>query len=196
MNEPLDRHALDQLFYTARTFKRWHDREVSDELLHRLIDLVRMGPTSANCSPARIVFVKTPAEKARLIPCLNEGNREQTRTAPVTAIIGSDLQFYEHLPRLYPYTDARSWYAGKPKAIEAAAVKNSSLQGAYLILAARALGLDCGPMGGFDSAAVDEAFFAGTQVKANFLCNLGFGDRSALHSRSPRFTFDEMARIV
>lgn len=196
MTEPLDRHALDQLFYTARTFKRWQPRDVSDELLHRVIDLMRMGPTSANSSPARIVFVKSAEQKARLIPCLNEGNREQTQAAPVTAIIGYDLEFHEHLPRLYPYADARSWYAGKPKAIEAAAVKNSSLQGAYLILAARALGLDCGPMGGFDSEAVDQAFFSGSHVKSNFLCNLGFGDRSALHSRSPRFTFDEMARII
>lgn len=196
MNEPLDRHALDQLFLTARTFRRWQDRPVADELLHRLIDLMRMGPTSANCSPARIVFVTSSAEKAKLIACLDAGNREQTRTAPATAIIGYDLEFYQHLPRLYPHADARSWYAGKPEAIEAAAVKNSTLQGAYLILAARALGLDCGPMGGFDAPAVDKAFFSDTHIKSNFLCNLGFADRSGLHSRSPRFTFDEMARIV
>ena len=155
-----------------------------------------MGPTSANCSPARFVFVRSAQAKAKLREALDEGNIAQTMAAPVTVIVGSDQGFYEKLPQLFPHTDARSWFAGKPAVIESTAMRNSSLQGAYLILAARALGLDCGPMSGFDAAKVDAAFFAGTAVKANFLVNLGHGDPASLFPRSPRLDFDEACRIL
>ena len=188
--------CLDQLFRTARTNSAWIDKDVPDSLLHEIVDLLKLGPTSANCSPARFLFVKSHEAKERLRPHLSEGNRAKTMKAPVCAIIGYDLDFYEHLPFLYPHTDAKSWYAGKPKKIEETAFRNGTLQGAYLILAARAFGLDCGPMSGFDNAGVDREFFAGTNVKSNFLCNLGYGDHSALRPRSPRFRFDQMARIL
>jgi 3-hydroxypropanoate dehydrogenase len=142
------------------------------------------------------VFVKSKVEKEKLKPFLSEGNRDKTMQAPVCAIIGYDLDFYEHLPKLFPHTDARSWYAGKPKKIDETAFRNGTLQGGYLIIAARLLGLDCGPMSGFDNAGVDAAFFAGTAIKSNFLCNLGYGDPSAVKARLPRFTFDEMAKII
>ena len=196
MPSELDQKALDQLFLSARTHNAWLPRPVPDEVLHRLIDVLKMGPTSANCSPARIVFVKTAEAKTRLEPLLDTGNREKTVAAPVTAIIGHDMQFYDQLPKLFPHTNARVWFAGKREKIAETAFRNGSLQGAYLILAARALGLDCGPMSGFDNAGVDAAFFAGTETKSNFLCNLGYGDPAALMPRSPRFAFDEMARIV
>ncbi|WP_179402087.1 malonic semialdehyde reductase [Burkholderia guangdongensis] len=187
--------ALDQLFHHARTHNAWLDKPVDDALLHRLIDLTKLGPTSANSSPARFVFVKSPEAKARLKPALSEGNLAKTMAAPVTAIVAMDLAFHEHLPKLFPHADARSWFAGNDALIHATAFRNSSLQGAYLIMAARALGLDAGPMSGFDNAKVDDAFFAGTTVKSNFLVNLGYGDASALFPRSPRFAFDEIARI-
>ncbi len=193
---PLADDALDQLFIEARTHNGWLAREVPDQLLRRLVDTMKMGPTSVNCSPARLVFVKSAEAKARLKPHLSEGNRAKTMAAPVTAIIGHDLEFYEYLPKLFPHTDAKAWFAGQPEKILETAFRNGSLQGAYLILAARALGLDCGPMSGFDAAAVDREFFSGTEIRSNFLCNLGYGDTSALHSRSPRFSFDEMARII
>ncbi|WP_207001760.1 malonic semialdehyde reductase [Trinickia mobilis] len=188
--------ALDQLFRNARTHNGWLPKPVDDALLKQLIDLVELGPTSANSSPGRFVFVKTPEAKEKLRPALSEGNVEKTMAAPVTVIVGMDMAFYEHLPKLFPHADARSWFAGNDAAIAATAFRNSTLQGGYLILAARALGLDTGPMSGFDSAKVDEAFFAGTTVKSNFLVNLGYGDPSKLFERSPRFTFDETARIV
>jgi len=169
---------------------------VPDGLLHRLVDTLKMAPTSANCSPSRIVFVKSEAEKARLKPHLSGNNAEKTMQAPVCAIIGHDMAFYEHLPKLFPHTDAKSWFVGDDEKIASTAFRNGTLQGAYLIMAARALGLDCGPMSGFDPAGVDEAFFAGTTVRSNFLCNLGYGDPSAVFERSPRFAFDEMAEIV
>jgi len=196
LTDKLPGASLDQLFRDARTRGAWHDKDVPDALLHELVDLVKLGPTSGNCSPARFVFVKSPEAKERLKPLLSEGNRDKTMKAPVCVIIGYDLDFYEHLPKLFPHTDAKSWFAGKPEKIAETAFRNSSLQGAYLILAARALGLDCGPMSGFDTAGVDQEFFAGTKVKSNFLCNLGYGDDSPLRPRSPRFDFDEMARIV
>ena len=196
MTSELDQKALDQLFLAARTHNAWQPRPVPDELLHRLIDVLKMGPTSANCSPARIVFVKTAESKARLEPLLDAANRAKTLAAPVSAIIGHDMTFYDHLPKLFPHTNARVWFAGKRKKIAETAFRNGTLQGAYLILAARALGLDCGPMSGFDNAGVDAAFFAGTDTKSNFLCNLGYGEPAALMPRSPRFAFDEMARIV
>ncbi len=195
-HHPIDDAAMRQLFFDARTHNKWKAKDVSDELLHRLVDILKMGPTSANCLPARIVFVKSAEAKARLSPLLDEGNRAKTMTAPVCAIIGYDLEFYEHLGKLFPHTDAKPWFAGKPQKIADTAFRNGTLQGAYLILAARALGLDCGPMSGFDNAGVDREFFAGTQVKSNFLCSLGYGDPSGLFPRSPRFTFDEMAKIV
>jgi 3-hydroxypropanoate dehydrogenase len=192
----LDAAALDQLFRNARTFSAWRPEPVSDALLRELYELYKWAPTSVNCSPARVVFVRTPAAKALLKPALAPGNVDKTMAAPVTAIVGHDLDFPEALPRLFPHADARSWFVGKPAHIETTAFRNGSLQGAYLILAARALGLDCGPMSGFDNAAVDAAFFAGTRVRSNFLCNLGFGDPAALHPRSPRLPFDEACRIL
>lgn len=195
-HEPLATKAFEQLFLDARTHGKWLDREVPDALLKQLTDMVKMGPTSANCSPARFVFVKSAEAKKLLEPALSEGNRDKTMKAPVTVIIGQDMRFYDHLPKLFPHTDAKSWFTGNDAKIAETALRNSSLQGAYLIVAARALGLDCGPMSGFDTAKVDAAFFAGTSVKSNFLCNLGYGDVTALRARSPRFSFDEMARIV
>lgn len=192
--------ALDQLFRSARTYRgsaqAWLDVPVSDDQLRQLYELTKMGPTSANCSPARFVFVRSPEHKAKLRDALDEGNIAQTMAAPVTVIVGSDQEFYEKLPQLFPHTDARSWFAGKPAVIESTAMRNSSLQGAYLILAARALGLDCGPMSGFDAAKLDAAFFAGTSIKANFLVNLGHGDPASLSPRSPRLGFDEACRIL
>ncbi|MFO8005664.1 malonic semialdehyde reductase [Thioalkalivibrio sp.] len=195
MSDKIDQKALDQLFFDARTHNAWQDRPVSDELLRELFDVLRWAPTSANCSPARIVFVKTPEAKAKLLPALIEGNVEKTRTAPVTAIIGHDLEFHEHLPKLFPHTDARSWFVGNQPLIEATAFRNGTLQGAYLIMAARALGLDCGPMSGFDPDQVNEAFFAGSTTRVNFLCNLGYGQSEALFPRSPRFEFEDVCRV-
>jgi 3-hydroxypropanoate dehydrogenase len=188
--------CLDQIFRDARTHNAWRDQDIPDALLHELVDLVKLGPTSANCSPARFLFVKSRAAKERLKPHLSEGNRDKTMKAPVCTIIGYDLDFYEHLPKLFPHTDAKSWFAGKPKKIEETAFRNGTLQGAYLIIAARALGLDTGPMSGFDNQGVDAEFFAGTNIKSNFLCSLGYGDPSVLFPRSPRFAFDEMAKIL
>lgn len=195
MSDRIDPKALDQLFFAARTHNEWQDRPVSDELLKELFDTMRWAPTSANCSPARIVFVKSPEAKARLLPTLIEGNVEKTRNAPVTAIIGHDLEFHEHLPHLFPHTDARAWFVGNAPLIEATAFRNGSLQGAYLILAARALGLDCGPMSGFDADKVNALFFPNSTVRVNFLCNLGYGRPEALFPRSPRFDFDDACRI-
>jgi 3-hydroxypropanoate dehydrogenase len=188
--------CLDQLFRDARTHNAWRDQDVPDALLHELVDLTKLGPTSANCSPARFLFVKSRDAKERLKPLLSEGNRDKTMKAPVCTIIGYDLDFYKHLPKLFPHTDAKSWFEGKDKKIEETAFRNGTLQGAYLIMAARSLGLDCGPMSGFDNAGVDREFFAGTSIKSNFLCSLGYGDASVLFPRSPRFDFDEMAKII
>jgi 3-hydroxypropanoate dehydrogenase len=189
--------CLNQIFLEARTHNKWLDRPVPDDLLQELVDLAKMGPTSANQSPARFVFVKTLEAKKRLEPHLSEGNRAKTMSAPVCAIIGYDMKFYEHLPKLFPHEDAKSWFAGKPRReIEFSAFRNGTLQGGYFILAARALGLDTGPMSGFDNAGVDREFFRRTSIKSNFLCNLGYGDPSGLFPRSPRFSFDEMAKII
>lgn len=196
MNQALDAKALNQLFCNARTHNAWLPGEVSDDQLHQLYDLMRFGPTSANCSPARIVFVKSEAAKRRLAPALSEMNRDKTIAASVTAIIGSDQVFYELLPKLFPHTDARSWFVGNDELIASTAFRNSSLQGAYLILAARSLGLDCGPMSGFDNGKVDAEFFAGTSIKSNFLVNIGHGDASVLFPRSPRLEFDEACSIL
>ncbi|MET1045629.1 MAG: malonic semialdehyde reductase [Hyphomicrobium sp.] len=196
MSDALDTAALDQLFDKAHTHSKWQAREVPDTLLRQIVEHMKWAPTSANCSPARIVFVKSPEAKARLKPCLSAGNVEKTMAAPATAIIAYDLNFFEYLPRLYPAADAKSWFAGKKQHADTTAFRNGSLQGGYFILAARALGLDCGPMSGFENNAVDAEFFAGTEIKSNFLCNLGYGDPEGIRPRSPRFSFDEMASIV
>jgi 3-hydroxypropanoate dehydrogenase len=191
--------TLDVLFREARTYRgaqAWQDRPVTDTQLEQLWELARLGPTSANCSPARVVFVRSPEAKAKLRETLDEGNIAQTMAAPVTAIVGMDYAFYEHMDYLFPNTGARSWFEGKPAAIEAATFRNSSLQGAYIIMAARALGLDCGPMSGFNNAKLDHAFFAGTQIKSNFLINIGYGNPSSLRPRNPRFSFAQACRIV
>lgn len=194
--KPLDDNALAQIFLAARTHSNWLARDVDDVLLRRLTDVVKMGPTSANCSPMRVIFVKSAEAKAKLSPLLDAGNRAKTMAAPVTAIIGFDLKFYDHLPKLFPHADAANWFKGQDQKIKDTAFRNGSLQGAYLIIAARALGLDCGPMSGFDNNAVDQAFFAGTATKSNFLCNLGYGNASQIQPRSPRFAFDDMAQII
>jgi 3-hydroxypropanoate dehydrogenase len=196
MRRTLDGAALDLLFREARTHNGWLDKPVDDDLLRRVWDLARMGPTSANCSPARILFIKSGAAKERLRPALSAGNLEKTMAAPATAVIGYDLDFPEHLPRLFPHDDAKSWFTGNEALIQTTAFRNGTLQGAYFIIAARALGLDCGPMSGFDNAKVDAAFFAGTRVTSNFLCNLGYGDPAKLFERSPRFTFDEACKVL
>lgn len=196
MSEILNDAGLDLLFRDARTHNEWQDKDVSDVLLQAVYDLAKMGPTSANCSPMRVLFLRSKEAREKLRPALIEGNVDKTMAAPVTAVLGHDLEFYEHLPKLFPHADARSWFVGKEALIESTAFRNGSLQGAYFILAARALGLDCGPMSGFDNAKVDAAFFAGTKVKSNFLCNLGYGDPSNLFPRSPRFAFDDVCRIL
>ncbi|GAA5180009.1 malonic semialdehyde reductase [Niveibacterium umoris] len=196
MTEPLDTLALDQLFNHARTHSAWLDKPVAPQLLHTLYDLLKMAPTSANCSPARIVFVQSREAKERLKPALDEGNRAKTMAAPVTAIVAHDLRFYDQLGYLYPHADAKAWFEGNEEKIGTTAFRNGTLQGAYLIAAARALGLDCGPMSGFNNDMVDELFFAGTACKSNFLVNLGYGDVSKLHPRSPRLAFDQACKIV
>ncbi|WP_408057900.1 malonic semialdehyde reductase [Undibacterium rugosum] len=192
----LSTEAQQTLFTNARTHNGWQDKPVSDVLLHELYDLMKWAPTSANASPARIVFVKSDEQKSALLACMAEGNLEKTKTAPVTAIIGMDMAFYDQLPQLFPHADARSWFAGNQALIDATAFRNSSLQGAYLMLAARTLGLDCGPMSGFDADKVNATFFAGSEVKVNFICNLGYGDASKLHARGPRLSFEQACRIV
>ncbi|MBB5499597.1 malonic semialdehyde reductase [Paraburkholderia sp. MM5384-R2] len=192
----LSDQALAQLFRDARTHNGWQNKPIDDAVLRELMELVLLGPTSANSSPGRFVFVRTPEGKEKLRPALSAGNLEKTMAAPVTVIVAMDMAFYEYLPKLFPHADARSWFVGNERLIADTAFRNSTLQGGYLILAARALGLDTGPMSGFDQAKVDEAFFAGTTLKSNFLINLGHGDPSKLLARSPRFSFDEAARIV
>jgi 3-hydroxypropanoate dehydrogenase len=188
--------ALEVIFRQARTRYAWEDRPVTDTLIQAVYDLLKMGPTSANCSPARFLFVKSRAAKEKLKPHLIPSNVEKTMTAPVTVIVGYDLEFYEKLPKLFPHTDARSWFVGNEELIQTTAFRNGTLQGAYLIIAARALGLDCGPMSGFDNEGVDRAFFAGTSIKSNFLCNLGHGTDKNLFPRSPRLSFDEACEFV
>ena len=196
MNNPISDDGLDTLFRSARTQNAWTDQSVSDITIQALYDILKWAPTSANCSPARFVFLKSEAAKVRLKPFLLEQNVEKTMSAPVTVIIGQDLDFPDHLPKLFPHADAKSWFQGNNPLIEETAFRNASLQGGYLILAARALGLDCGPMSGFDQAGVDGEFFAATNIKSNFLCNLGHGDPSGLFSRSPRLSFDEACDVL
>ncbi|WP_454763527.1 malonic semialdehyde reductase [Cupriavidus campinensis] len=192
----VDPAVLAQLFTEARTHNAWQDKHVDDALLHQIYEAMKFGPTAANSSPARIVFVKSAAEKARLVACVSPGNVEKTRSAPVTAIIAFDNNFHDQLPKLFPHADARSWYAGNAEKIARDALMNGSLQGGYFILAARALGLDCGPMGGFDAAKVNAAFFPDGKWSVNFLVNLGYGDAAQLYPRNPRLSFDEACRIV
>jgi 3-hydroxypropanoate dehydrogenase len=196
MSATLDHNGLDLLFRQARTHSAFTDRTVPDEVLRQAWDLARMGPTSANCQPARLVFVRSAEAKQRLRPALAPGNVDKTMAAPVTAIIGHDMAFFEQLPRLFPHADARSWFVGNDALIQGTAFRNSTLQGAYFMLALRAVGLDCGPMSGFDAGRVDAEFFAGTSVKSNFLINIGHGDATALHPRGPRLEFDEACRVV
>lgn len=192
----LDDRSLDLIFRSARTHSAWLDQPVGDDLLRELYDLMKWAPTSANSSPARIVFVKSEPAKQRLLSTVIPGNVDKTRTAPVTAIIAQDHEFYEKLPHLFPHADARSWFVGNQPLIDTTAFRNATLQGAYLILAARALGLDAGPMSGFDNAKVDKEFFSGTHIRSNFLINIGYGDASELFPRSPRLPFEEAAQIL
>lgn len=192
----LTQQALDRLFLEARTHNGWLDRPVSDDVLRQVYDLARMGPTAVNTQPMRIVFVRTPEGKERLKPALAAGNLDKTMAAPVTAIIGYDLAFVDTLPRVFPHVDARPWFAGNDAMIQESAFRNSSLQGAYLMLAARAVGLDVGPMSGFDAAKVEAEFFPGSSIRANFLCNLGYGDESKLFPRSPRLDFEDVVTLA
>lgn len=197
MSKVVSNDGLDVLYREARTYTAWLDKPVDDKLLQQVYDLAKFGPTSANMCPMRVVFVKSKEAKEKLKPLLDAGNVGKTMAAPVTAIVGMDIHFYEQLPKLYPHADAKAWFKDLPENIlEYVALRNSSLQGAYFMLAARSLGLDCGPMSGFDNAKVDVAFFAGTKVKSNFLCNLGYGDAGKLHPRSPRLTFEEACKVV
>jgi 3-hydroxypropanoate dehydrogenase len=188
--------TLDQLFRQARTHSAWLPKRVPVEVLREVYELARWGPTSANSTPARFVFLESEAAKARLLPALARGNVEKTKAAPVTVIVAWDTEFYEKLPRLFPHADMRSFFVGKQALIDETALRNGSLQGGYFILAARALGLDCGPMSGFDAAKVNAEFFPDGKWKANFLCNLGYGDHSKLFPRNPRLEFDEACRVL
>ncbi len=196
MTTRLDDAGLDLIFRAGRSYNGYTDEPVSVAELHAIWDLTKMGPTSVNMSPARIIWVTTAAAKEKLAPLMSETNADKIRKAPVTAIIGMDYGFVDTLPRLFPHVDARPWFAGNQPMIETSAFRNSTLQGAYLILAARALGFDTGPMSGFDNAAVDAAFFAGTSVKSNFITTLGHGDRATIFDRSPRLDFDEANTII
>lgn len=189
--------ALDVIFRNARTHNEWLDKPVEDALLVKAYDLAKWGATSANMSPMRIVFVKSKAAKEKLKPALDKGNIEKTMTAPVTAIIGDDMEFYTHMDKLFPHNPgARKWFEGNQPLIETSAFRNSTLQAAYFMLAARALGLDTGAMSGFNNAMVDELFFVGTKIRSNFLCNIGYGDAAKLFPRNPRFTFDEVCKVI
>jgi 3-hydroxypropanoate dehydrogenase len=196
MSKTLSADALDVLFRTARTQNSWLDKPVTDDQLHALYELAKYGPTSMNTSPARFVFLRTPESKERLLPALAPGNVEKTRAAPVCVIVGYDRRFYEHLPVLFPHrADAQNIFEGKPELIESTAFRNGSLQGAYLIIAARSLGLDCGPMSGFDAKKVNEEFFPDGDVAVNFLCNLGYGDAEKVLGRLPRLSFDDACEL-
>jgi len=193
-DQPEDSRLLATLFCEARTFSYWQDRSVPKALVEAAFALACLGPTSGNCLPMRLVLVRSPAAKERLLPCVSSGNYEKVRTAPITAIVAYDREFYELLPRLYPRTDARGWFTSNPALVEETGLRNSSLQGAYFILALRAQGLDCGPMSGFDADKVDAAFFSGRRWRTKFLLNIGYGDRDKLRPRLPRLGFNEAAR--
>lgn len=192
----IDQAALATLFLDARTQNGWTSAPIDDELIKRLYDLCKMGPTSANCSPGRFVFVRSPEAKARLEPALSSGNKAKTMSAPVTVIAAYDGEFYEHLPKLFPHGDARLWFTSSPALSQETSFRNGTLQAGYLILAARALGLDAGALSGFDNAKVDAEFLCGTPWKSNFLINLGQGDRTKLFDRLPRLDFDDACQLV
>jgi 3-hydroxypropanoate dehydrogenase len=197
MSAPLDEAALDTLFREARTHTRWKDEPVSDETLYRVYDLLKLGPTSANSSPGRFLFLRDRASKELLKPTLSAGNVEKTVAAPVTVIVAYDPAFHDYLPKLFPHNpDAKSWFTSSESLAATTAFRNGTLQGAYLILAARAVGLDAGPMSGFDNAKVDEIFLAGRGWRSNFLVNLGYGDSAGVHDRSPRLEFDEACVLL
>lgn len=191
-----DAETAELLFTKARTHYHWHKREIPDSLLKEIYALAIMGPTSANCCPMRIIFLKSDKAKERLRPALAPGNVEKTLTAPVVAVIGYDLEFYEKLPKLFPHADAKSWFVGKAQYIHDTAFRNGSLQAAYFMLAARSLGLDCGPMSGFSEDVVNKEFFPDGKIKVNMLCNIGYGDHSKLHPRLPRPEFGEVCEVV
>ncbi len=199
MAHPVNDHALDVIFRDARSYNGWVDKDVPEILVRAVYDLAKMGPTSANCSPARFVFVSTPEGKERLLPLMSEGNRAKTAAAPWVAIIAHDLEFHEKIPQLFPHNPgAKDWFHPVK---EETAFRNGTLQGAYLMLAARSLGLDCGPMSGFDKAGVDKEFFLGEEGemknwRSNFICSIGHGDRSTIFPRSPRLDFEEACRIL
>lgn len=193
----IDVVALRRLWSDARTYNSWQLEQVDDELLHQLYELMKWGPTSANSSPMRIVFVKSKQAKDKLVPCMSAGNQEKTRLAPVTAILAMDMAFYEYLPRLFPHNpDMRAVFEKNQEKNYETVLRNASLQGGYFILAARALGLDCGPMSGFNAQAVNQAFFSATTIEVNFICNLGYGDPSGVYPRGPRLDFDEACKII
>ena len=192
-----DLKSKNLIFKEARTHNDWLDKDISNDILMEIFDLMKWGPTSANCSPARIIFVKSKVSKDRLLPFVIESNLEKTKSAPVTAIIGHDINFHDHLPKLFPHNlDAQNWFNHSIDIAEETAFRNGSMQGAYFIIAARALGLDCGPMSGFDKEGVDNEFFRDTNIKSNFLFNLGYGDKTKLFERSPRFKFNEICEII
>lgn len=193
----LSEQVLNQLFREARSHNGWQDRDVTEEQLHQIYDLMKMGPTALNSSPARIIFIKSQEAKLRLKECLNEGNITKSMTAPVVALIGMDMEFYTKLNKLWPHnTEAPNWYIGKPDKIRENAFRNSALQGAYLIMAVRSLGLDAGPMSGFNFDKMDQTFFPDGKVKSNFICAIGYGDHDKLYPRGPRLEFDEACRIL
>ena len=193
---PLDEEALNLVFGEARSMNGWQDKDVSDAMIHSLYDLTKMGPTSTNCSPARFVFVKSEAEKVKFEPALLPNNISKVMTAPVVAIIGYDLDFSDHMTKLFPHMDVAPMYKGNNEMNVSTAFRNSSLQGAYLIMVARAMGLDCGPMSGFNNQLVDETFFSDTNIKSNFLCCIGYGDSTKIFQRLPRLDFDEVCKII
>jgi len=192
----LDSNSLDTIFRTARSQNGWLDRKVSDEQIHEIYELMKFGPTAANNCPARITFLKSEDSKNRLKPHLDEGNIEKTMSAPVVAIIGYDTEFYEKLPYLFPHTDARSWFAGKPEKIVASGSMNATLQAAYFMIATRSMGLDCGPMGGFNNEGVDNEFFSDGKTKTLLICGIGYGDESKVFPRSPRLDFSEACQVI
>lgn len=196
MHTPLDNSALDQLFNEARTYSYWQDKAIDADVLEQLYTLTALGPTSANCLPGRFVFVTSQEGKEKLKPALSSGNLEKTMTAPVTVIVAHDLAFYEQLPQLFPHADARSWFTGNTELVKETAFRNSSLQAGYLIMAARSLGLDAGPMSGFDPSKINEAFFTGSNWQVNMLINLGYGNHEKLHPRLPRLPFEQACKLA
>jgi 3-hydroxypropanoate dehydrogenase len=197
MRKPLDTSALAQLFTAARSHNDWHDRAISDSDLQHLYDIWKYGPTSANCSPARVVFVRSEAARERLMPHLSSGNQAKTCAAPVCAIIGYDVKFYDRIPELFPHApSARDWFTESAEFADTTALRNSTLQGAYLMIAARAMGLDVGPMSGFDAAGVEREFFPDGDIRANFLCSLGLGKAEAVFERLPRLAFDDACELA